>query len=729
MQEICQPLLSDSNEEKRAMKSNDTTADDKFWTELSRAGEVGDGKRFNELLDSVGKVQISMVNEYDDDFWTPLMHAVEDGDMKRFEELIADGADVNIGNLETETYPITLAAEYGRDEIFFRLIELGASMDVDQYCCPCCDMWYGFNPADLFVLAMEAGSVKIARYLHFMGVRPWSKMRSLGSCGRTVMEVAAASGKMGFIKAIFTERELAQKGKREVNVYEWLGWERIRICQEVHYTHDSGFWPVAVKLPRQCELHNMTAEGGSYIGRLVRICTAKCYYAIRLWEEACKACVANGLDANTKTEWYNFSPGRFTIRYKGRSDGCGDCWDVYVSAMYDEMKRIADSRLLKIRTGRNAPAPSANSSTAGFADYVIPDCSATSAQGWTEDFFKEHPSCGDEISYDWSEICDAFVSLTGAQVAFLNSEKLPKLEGANAAFMKACEGLDVKGMEAALAAGADVFAIGNGESAAEMIADAVWFSKMGNSSIPAEKCLELGRRAFECLLAHGGDLDFAGYGSCTALYEAGHGFPELMKMLLDMGADPNAASFFWIGGHAAPPLDHVIADSFVLGDVNGVYAEMEDMLCKAGGICDCIPSLDSRQDLNEIDSDDLVGGEVEVFPDDMPQRDRCLIQAVRRGYGYCMALAVRWGADTALRDEQGRSLVRIFLEDYECYLTRHHTRPDEERTRFMAGFMRMLLHGFRVPLDCAERTAVEVVCRRRGYDECLKVLAEIGLQA
>ena len=314
-------------------------------------------------------------------------------------------------------------------------------------------------------------------------------------------------------------------------------------------------------------------------------------------------------------------------------------------------------------------------------------------------------------------------------MAFLNSEKLPKLEGANAAFMKACEGLDVKGMEAALAAGADVFAIGNGESAAEMIADAVWFSKMGNSSIPAEKCLELGRRAFECLLAHGGDLDFAGYGSCTALYEAGHGFPELMKMLLDMGADPNAASFFWIGGHAAPPLDHVIADSFVLGDVNGVYAEMEDMLCKAGGICDCIPSLDSRQDLNEIDSDDLVGGEVEVFPDDMPQRDRCLIQAVRRGYGYCMALAVRWGADTALRDEQGRSLVRIFLEDYECYLTRHHTRPDEERTRFMAGFMRMLLHGFRVPLDCAERTAVEVVCGRRGYDECLKVLAEIGLQA
>lgn len=200
----------DANKEKYAMRTNEATTDDKFWTELARAGEEGDMKRFNELLDSVCKIKISTVNEYDDDLWTPLMHAVEDGDRKRFEELIADGADVNIGNLEAETYPITLAAEYGREEMFFRLIELGASMDVDQYCCPCCDMWYGFNPADLFVLAMGAGSVKIARYLSFMGVRPWSSTRSLRNCGDTVREVAKASGNVDFIGRVFAAKELAQ---------------------------------------------------------------------------------------------------------------------------------------------------------------------------------------------------------------------------------------------------------------------------------------------------------------------------------------------------------------------------------------------------------------------------------------------------------------------------------------------------------------------------------------
>lgn len=190
------------------MKANEVTAGDKFWTELSRAGEEGDMKRFNELLDSIGKITVSTVNEYDDDFWTPLMHAVKDGDPRCFEELIADGADVNMGDLETETYPITLAAEYGREEMFFRLIELGASMDVDQYCCPCCDMWYGFNPADLFVLAMESGSVKIARYLRFMGVRPWSTRYY----GETIRQSAKVSGKEDFLKSVFTESELAQQG-------------------------------------------------------------------------------------------------------------------------------------------------------------------------------------------------------------------------------------------------------------------------------------------------------------------------------------------------------------------------------------------------------------------------------------------------------------------------------------------------------------------------------------
>ena len=149
------------------------------------------------------------INDFDDEFWTPLIHAVEDGDMERFENLVAAGANVNLGNLEEEKFPITIAAENGREEIFFRLVELGAKLDVDEYCCPTCNMWYGFKQADLFCGAIESGSTRIARYLRFMGVRPWSRTRSM-ACGRqTVREFAKLRNKEEFLATVFSGSELA----------------------------------------------------------------------------------------------------------------------------------------------------------------------------------------------------------------------------------------------------------------------------------------------------------------------------------------------------------------------------------------------------------------------------------------------------------------------------------------------------------------------------------------
>lgn len=149
------------------------------------------------------------INEFDDDFWTPLMCAVEDGDMKRFENLVAAGADVNLGNREAEEWPIVIAAENGREEMFFRLVELGAKLDVDEYCCPACDMWYGFKQADLFCGAIESGSTRIARYLRFMGIRPWSRTRSMACGGQIVREFAKSCNKEEFLATVFSNSELA----------------------------------------------------------------------------------------------------------------------------------------------------------------------------------------------------------------------------------------------------------------------------------------------------------------------------------------------------------------------------------------------------------------------------------------------------------------------------------------------------------------------------------------
>ena len=181
--------------------------DAEFWDPVIKAAEGGDLKRFGRLLDDADKIPVKKdVNEYDEHFWTPLMHAVEDGDMVRFEKLIEAGANVNVGDLESETYPITLAAELGREEMFFRLVELGAKLDVDEYCCPTCDMWYGFNLADLFVLAAQAGSVKIARFLWDMGVRPESNCRSMCTGGQKVQEILAGKNGEAILREMPGER-------------------------------------------------------------------------------------------------------------------------------------------------------------------------------------------------------------------------------------------------------------------------------------------------------------------------------------------------------------------------------------------------------------------------------------------------------------------------------------------------------------------------------------------
>ena len=151
------------------------------------------------------------INDFDSDFWTPLMHAVEDGDKERFESLIAAGADVNLANMEAEQYPITIAADSGREYMFFRLVELGAKLEVEEYCCPVCDMWYGFNQADLFDGAMFSGSIRIAKYLRSCGVRPWSKTRSLGGGGWTIRQLAEWRHSEKFLASVFTQLELSSR--------------------------------------------------------------------------------------------------------------------------------------------------------------------------------------------------------------------------------------------------------------------------------------------------------------------------------------------------------------------------------------------------------------------------------------------------------------------------------------------------------------------------------------
>ena len=687
------------------MNGNDDKRDGRFWSELAMAGEAGDAKNFSKLLEYGDGIHLKTVDDYDDEFWTPLMHAVEDGDMSRFEQLLNEGADVNKGNIEAEIYPITIAAEHGREEMFFRLIEQGAKIDVDQYCCPTCDMWYGFNPADLFVYAANTGSVRLCRYLRLMGVRPWSALRSMffGDC--TVGEMLGKPEQKALMKEVFTEKELSLKLKSPI-FPEIIGWDRIRVCSDIFRTHDSGFWPVAVRLPQE-----VRTEKGA------RILTARACYALRLWELARRACVARGLDADTQYAWQSFGTGYRCIRYgkelKGRF--C-DYWDMYVSAMRDEMRRIVDSGVLVIHEGKNAQLGREGRRSAGEIDYVVPNDTDRALGSWNIDELKALR--GDAVKVDAGEIWSAIVSLRGTEVAFLRGEKMPEAAGIDADFLEACRRLDVGGMKKALSNGASVFAMHHDSSAAAMVADAVWFAIADDESASKDKWIERGRDAFQCIVDNGGDLDSAGLGGDTALYTAAHGSCELVKLLLGMGADPNAPCWYAAGETCQTALYNAHDGIEFPCNEDCNYSDMVRVLYRAGGMSHLPQTIDGMDFLDDFEENDDVCVRRACFPDDVALRDRLLVQAVCRGYEYAATAAARWGANTALRDKSGRSLVRIFIEDHATFCPCR----DNCSQWYMANYMLFLLRGLRVPVDMAEMDALKESCRRRGYSECLAEL-------
>ena len=656
-------------------------------------------------------------DEYDSHMWTPLMHVVEDGDMERFEALVAAGAGVNVGYLEGECYPITIAAEYGQDELFFRLVELGADLTADIYCCPTCDMWYGFNKADLFAYAMESGSIRIARFLRFLGVRPWSRMRSMNRGGQTLLELATDEKARAFLAAVFTPAELRSK-KTEVNVFEWLGWKDMQTCRDVFQTNDSGYWPVAVCLPKESCVFNYGRNDQPDKQTRRRVYTARAYYAVRLWEEARRHCVERGIDADAEAVWFNAAPTHRLVRYGNQR---WDKWDRFVSAMYDELERIADSGELSVHSGRNVPPPGADATNAKIRDYVVPNNSDRNMWDWRDEDLEAIPMDGLPVSFSWKEICRDFVRLTPAQVSFLHAEQMARFEDKDEALFKACYALDVPAMETAIQAGANVFACNQyGDTAVSLISEGIMEAEIEDNLKKRETGLQNGRQAFQCIVEHGGSIDFAGVGGNCPIYDTGHGYPQLLEILLDLGADSNTPSWFEPGESIETALQHTGTDSYIHGDEDGTFARVERMLYRAGGMYCGFWNLDNRNDLDNLEATDSAVPQ-ELFPDDMPIRDRRLVQAVRRGWEYHATLAVRWGADPTLRDERGRNLVRIFLEDYETY-----RQEDSETTpAFVANFTLFLLRGIRVPANESELRTCLDICRSRGYEECAVELNQL----
>lgn len=102
-------------------------------------------------LDEVKKLLADGVNvdEWNCYGWNALMLSIEFERREVFDYLISNGANVDIMATEWELTPLLIAAMYHRVEMFFKLIELGARVEREQYCCPTCDTTYYVTLQDM----------------------------------------------------------------------------------------------------------------------------------------------------------------------------------------------------------------------------------------------------------------------------------------------------------------------------------------------------------------------------------------------------------------------------------------------------------------------------------------------------------------------------------------------------------------------------------------------------
>ena len=156
----------------------------------------------NSLLNGVTNVNgVPLLVQYykdraaeDLEWYYATLYAAERGDVRSLELLIDEGADINDFAMESEQSPLSVALENGRDDAALWILDHGAKLYVERYCCDVCNMTYSIGPEGLLEAAVTGGCHKSARRLMKLGANP-----DKPDChGETPRQFAQRVGKSGF---------------------------------------------------------------------------------------------------------------------------------------------------------------------------------------------------------------------------------------------------------------------------------------------------------------------------------------------------------------------------------------------------------------------------------------------------------------------------------------------------------------------------------------------------
>lgn len=511
---------------------------------------------------------------------------------------------------------------------------------------------------------------------------------------------------------------------RVIHLTDLLTWEEIWTCQDVSKTGTGkGFSPIRMRMPGEvCPRCLTSANGKGYVGTWF---SAKARYAEELLRRAEESIIETTGMEPERVEWVAASESFNTIRWPNLDK------ETYVSAVMQEMKRLADSGAVTVRTGVRSlgMGKSVVGEEEERLEIILPDYRRGAFEApRLEEVLKPGGVDARFFSFSWAEIAEGYAVLTPMQVAFLHEEKLHRHTALDDELLHACEELDEDGIRRALEKGANIHALGDyGQSVCSCLVDS--FGMYWNARFDPMVCdLELGRRLLELLWVHGADVDLAGAGEHTALNYAVYCESWMTELLLQLGANPDEPSLIEKHGDekAQTPLENVwkhyhfdcLQEWHLPDDQDRPdYLRMMRLLFRYGGGGVMMDQEGVLRDMGRIErtgqhyKDDVAKGIDGI---------QCLFfQAVRTLDVWGANAAIWSGALVDALDSLGRNAVRIALEDSAGACGK---RFEGDFNRVLTDFVLFLLGHAKVPMAVEDWRWLAQECRTREHEELLEEL-------
>ena len=500
---------------------------------------------------------------------------------------------------------------------------------------------------------------------------------------------------------------------------ELLTPDEIITAYHVKETHAVKFCPVGISLPDESRVSLQCYCGEEHFSEFRY--TPHAFFAVRGWEMARDNLLkrpefARALDV----EWHPVSATFRSVRYVNGSP------ERFVAAMFDEMKRLADSSTIEIRYGRfDKPAlPELPDYPRRY--YIMPlEILAEKRNYGMMDELKtlQDSPAGD---FSWKDIADAFVVLKPIQLAFIAGDEMNNHTPLDEELISACGDFDLKKVRELVEKGANIHAAGKyGDTAMEVMTYSYQDLEYENEDGDPRKAQENRDKFIEIaqyLLSLGYNINLAAYGESTCLGDAFFIKDlSIVKFLLDHGADPNIGSYIGeegSGGLGETALGLTWGDYCTL-DEGEDYYELELLLLRYGAL----PVVAGKR-LTPEELDDWIEGQKEKSRWDdsictgQSKFDDALINCAKNMLFYYMALIAQSGGNVNVRDARGRNLLRIVLEEAEF------TERNRKYLKMnLAEMALMLLCGLKLKLSDAEIEQAKELCRVRGFQESFDAIS------